>query len=91
MIRDPDGRLRPGLVARFEVRTGEPREVLTVDADAAFERFEVTQVYVVDSDSVAHRRSVSLGPIEGGRAEVLEGLERGRPRGGGRPGPRARR
>jgi len=76
-IRDPEGRLRPGLVARFEVATGAPREVLTVDADAAFERFEVLQVYVVDGEGVAHRRAVSLGPVEDARAEVLEGLAAG--------------
>lgn len=76
-IRDPEGRLRPGLVARFEVQTGAPRTVVTVDADAAFERFEVVQVYVVDDDGVAHRRAVVLGAIEGTRAEVLEGLSAG--------------
>lgn len=76
-IRDPSGRLRPGLVGRFEVRTGEPREVLTIDARAAFERFELTLVYVIDAESVAHRRAVRLGPVVEGRAEVLEGLEAG--------------
>lgn len=76
-IRDPEHRVRPGLVARFEVRTGEPRDVPTVDAAAAFERFELTQVYVVDDDGVAHRRTVELGPVVDGRAEVLEGLTAG--------------
>ncbi len=76
-IRDPGRRLRPGLVARYEVEVGEPRAVLTVDADSSFERFEATQVYVVDDQSVAHRRSVTLGSIRGGRAEVIEGLEEG--------------
>lgn len=74
-VRDPAGRLRPGLVGRFEVETGEPRDVLTIDARAAFERFEQTLVYVVDDEGVAHRRAVRLGPVVEGRAEVLEGLE----------------
>ncbi len=76
-IRDPDRRLRPGLVARFEVQTGAPRDVRSVDADAAFERFEALQVYVIDAEDVARRRVVRLGPVRGGRAEVLEGLELG--------------
>ena len=76
-IRDPDRRLRPGLVARFEVEIGEPSTVLTVDADTSFERFELTQVYVVDADDVAHRRTVTLGPIRDGRSAVLTGLEEG--------------
>jgi len=76
-IDDPQDRLRPGLVGRFEVQTGEPGEVLTVDADAAFERFELTQVYVIGDDSVAHRRPVTLGSIRDGRAAVEAGLEAG--------------
>jgi len=76
-IDDPARRLRPGLVARFAVRTGAPRTVATVDADAAFERFEQMQVYVVDEGDLAHRRTVSLGLVVDGRAEVLEGLEVG--------------
>lgn len=73
-LLDPDHRLRPGLVARFEVVVGEPRTVPTVDADCAFERFEQTQVYLVDAEDVAHRRTVRLGAVEGGRAAILDGL-----------------
>jgi len=76
-IDDPDNRLRPGLVGRFEVQTGAPAAVLTVDADAAFERFERTQVYVVGDDSVAHRRPVTLGSVRDGRAVVVDGLQEG--------------
>ncbi|MCA9606706.1 MAG: efflux RND transporter periplasmic adaptor subunit [Myxococcales bacterium] len=76
-ILDPDHRLRPGLVARFEVVVGAPRTVATVDADCAFERFEQTQVYVVDAEQVAHRQTVRLGEVEDGRAEVIEGLAPG--------------
>jgi len=76
-INDPERRLRPGLVARFEVVTGESVEMLSVDSDAVFERFELTQVFVVDGQGVAHRRTVTLGAVRGGRAQVLEGLEAG--------------
>ncbi len=76
-ILDPEHRLRPGLVARFEVAVGEPQAVLTIDADCAFERFELTQVYAVDAEGVAHRRTVTLGPIADGRAAVIEGLTAG--------------
>ena len=76
-IDDASGRLRPGLVARFEVQTGEPQLVLTVDADATFERFEVTHAYVVDAEGVAHRRALELGPVRAGRAQVIAGLEAG--------------
>jgi membrane fusion protein (multidrug efflux system) len=75
-IDDPEDRLRPGLVARFTVQTGEPRLVFRVPLEAVFERFGRQHVYVVE-DEIAHRRAVSLGQIRDGFAEVTEGLKRG--------------
>ena len=69
-------RLRPGLVARFTVQTGEPRMALRVPLEGVFERFGSQHVYVV-VDGVAHRRAVTLGPIRGGLAEIIEGVEEG--------------
>ncbi|MBX3269142.1 MAG: efflux RND transporter periplasmic adaptor subunit [Sandaracinaceae bacterium] len=76
-VRDPSRRVRPGLVARFEVVVGEPASVLTIDADCPFVRFELTQVYVVDAEGVAHRRAVTLGAVRDGRVAVLTGLNAG--------------
>jgi len=70
------GRLRPGLVARFIVETGEPREVIQVPLDGVFERFGSQHVYVVE-DGVARRRSIVLGEVRAGSAEVVEGVEVG--------------
>ena len=74
---DPhDGRLRPGLVARFSVQTGEPRMVMRVPLDGIFERFGTQNVYVID-DGVARRRVITLGQIRAGHAEVLDGIIEG--------------
>jgi membrane fusion protein (multidrug efflux system) len=75
-LDDHDGRLRPGLVARFSVQTGEPRTVIQVPLDGIFERFGNQHVYVVE-DGVAHRRAIVLGPVRTGHAEVVEGLRPG--------------
>jgi membrane fusion protein (multidrug efflux system) len=75
-IDDPDGRLRPGLVARFVVETGEPRMVMRVPLEGVFERFGSQHVYVIE-DGVAERRAIVLGPVGAGFAEVTEGLEPG--------------
>lgn len=75
-LGDHSGRLRPGLVARFSVQTGEPRSILRVPLDGVFERFGSQHVYVVE-DRIAHRRAVALGPIREGHAEVVEGLRAG--------------
>jgi RND family efflux transporter MFP subunit len=69
-------RLRPGLVARFSVQTAEPRMVIRVPLAGVFERFGTLYVYVVEDD-VARRRSVSLGEIRAGHAEVLDGIAEG--------------
>lgn len=75
-IEDHDGRLRPGLVARFSVQTGEPRSVIRVPLDGVFERFGNQHVYVV-VDGVAQRRAIVLGPVRAGYVEVVEGLQPG--------------
>jgi RND family efflux transporter MFP subunit len=75
-LDDHGDRLRPGLVARFSVQTGEPREVIQVPLDGVFERFGSQQVYVVE-DGLAKRRPIVLGAVRAGNAEVAEGIEPG--------------
>lgn len=75
-IDDPGNRLRPGLVARFTVETGPPRDVLRVPAEGVFERFGRQHVYLVE-DGVAHRREVSLGLIRDGLIELTRGVQAG--------------
>lgn len=76
-LGDVRERLRPGLMARFTVDVGPEDQHLTVDADAVFERFEQTHVYVVGENDIAVRRRVELGSTHNGRALVLDGLETG--------------
>jgi len=75
-LDDHGGRLRPGLVARFSVETGEPKAVIRVPLEGVFERFGSQHVYVI-ADGIAHRRSIVLGTVGAGFAEVTEGIEPG--------------
>ena len=75
-LDDHEARLRPGLVARFSVQTGDPKEVMQVPLDGIFERFGSQHLYVVE-DGVAKRRSIVLGPVRAGYAEVIEGIKPG--------------
>lgn len=75
-LDDHEGRLRPGLVARFAVQTGPPSEVIQVPLDGIFERFGRQHVYVIE-DGVAHRREIDLGPVRAGYAEVVRGVAPG--------------
>jgi membrane fusion protein (multidrug efflux system) len=71
-----EGKLRPGLVARFAVQTGPPTRVIQVPLDGIFERFGSQHVYVVQ-DGIARRREIGLGPVRAGHAEVIRGVEPG--------------
>lgn len=75
-LDDHQGRLRPGLVAKFEVITGEPRIEIRVPLDGIFERFGSQHVYVIE-DGIARRRVVELGSVRAGFAEVIRGVESG--------------
>jgi membrane fusion protein, multidrug efflux system len=75
-LRDPEARLRPGLVARLRVETGPPRQALTVDENAVFERFRQSFVFVVQQGKAA-RREVMPGELRDGRIEILSGLQSG--------------
>jgi RND family efflux transporter MFP subunit len=75
-LDDPGGRLRPGLVARFSVVTGEPEMVMRVPLDGVFERFGSQHVYVIE-DGIAWRRVIVLGLVRAGFAEVAGGIEPG--------------
>jgi RND family efflux transporter MFP subunit len=75
-LEDHGGRLRPGLVARFSVETGKPTKVLRVPLDGVFERFGSQYIYVVEG-GLAKRRSIVVGAVRDGYAEVIEGVETG--------------
>lgn len=75
-LDEHDGRLRPGLVAKFEVITAEPRQEIRVALDGVFERFGSQHVYVIE-DGIARRRAIELGSVRAGFAEVSSGLEPG--------------
>lgn len=75
-IDDPEKRLRPGLVGRFTVDTGDPRQALRAPIEAVFERFGRQHVYVVDK-GVASRREVTLGPMKEGLVELKGGVDVG--------------
>ena len=63
-------------MAKFSVQTGEPKTVIRVPLEGVFERFGTQHVYVVD-DGIARRRSIVLGTVGAGFAEVVQGIEQG--------------
>jgi RND family efflux transporter MFP subunit len=74
--RDAARGVRPGSFARVTLAAGE-RSAVTVPSSALVHRGQLASVFVVDADSVARLRLLTLGlPVED-RVEVLSGLEAG--------------
>jgi membrane fusion protein (multidrug efflux system) len=74
-IANPDGRLRPGMLARLEVPRRELADALVVPLAALVDLGGRKAVYVVE-DGRASRRDVTLGPTVGEEV-VIEGLAPG--------------
>lgn len=75
-IANPDGRLRPGMLARMEVPRRTLQGALLVPLEALVDLGEERALFVVE-DGVARRRIVELGPVLGERVVVLSGLAPG--------------
>lgn len=79
-LKNPEGRLRPGMFAEVTVRLPEERHVLTVPATAVLYQPYGDAVFVVrqgEDGSVAERLPVTTGDVRAGRVEVVSGLEEG--------------
>ncbi|HSM15225.1 MAG TPA: efflux RND transporter periplasmic adaptor subunit [Thermoanaerobaculia bacterium] len=74
-IDNPEGRLRPGMLARLEVPRREIPDALTVPMSALVELGGAKAVWVVEGD-LASRREVTLGPVIGEEV-VVQGLDAG--------------
>jgi RND family efflux transporter MFP subunit len=71
-----DARLRSGLFGRAQFSRGN-RSTLFIPQAAVVDRGQLQGVYVLDQNSVATLRYISLGKTAGSAVEVLSGLEAG--------------
>jgi RND family efflux transporter MFP subunit len=65
-----------GMFARVQVPTGHSRQLL-IKRSAIIIRGQLTGLYLVDSDNIAHFRLIRLGKTSGDYVEVLSGLKEG--------------
>lgn len=75
-LSNPDGRLKPGMLARIEIARRSLPAALLVPLDAVVDLESSRVVYVV-ADGRAERRTIQLGPMIGDRVVVEEGLGAG--------------
>lgn len=71
------GLLLPGSMVRVEIAASSPIRDIMVPQKALAADGQGDYVYVVDSDSIAHRRSVTLGAESGSMRQVTSGLMEG--------------
>jgi multidrug efflux pump subunit AcrA (membrane-fusion protein) len=77
-IANPGERLKPGSTARVSIIAETIQNTLVVPASALLNGDEGRQkVMVVSKDSVAHERAVAVGVRQGGRVQILSGVQDG--------------
>jgi len=74
ILDNTDGNLAPGMFGRFTIAYEKHANALVIPANALLDEDEETTVYVVQDNEVV-RRSVEIGIEEGGRVEILDGLQ----------------
>ena len=77
VLRNPGGRLRPGMVADVTVFGGAKREVLTVPSEAVIYTGARNVVIVAHGHGKFRALEVRTGMEAQGKTEVLQGLEAG--------------
>jgi RND family efflux transporter MFP subunit len=65
-----------GMFARVQIPTGHSRQLL-IKRSAIIIRGQLTGLYLVDSDNIAHFRLIRLGKTSGDSVELLSGLKEG--------------
>jgi len=76
VIPNDDRALRPGMLLTVKVVT-QQKQALMVPERIIVQVGENAYVYIIDGESLARRQSVVLGTRQGGRVEILSGLESG--------------
>ncbi|UGU17310.1 efflux RND transporter periplasmic adaptor subunit [Sinomicrobium kalidii] len=79
LVKNPEHRILPGMIAEILIDTDNETEVLTVPGSAILRDADnSTYVYVLDKNSnTVFKRSVSVGKFHKDRIEITSGLEEG--------------
>ncbi|WP_376692699.1 efflux RND transporter periplasmic adaptor subunit [Wenzhouxiangella sp. EGI_FJ10409] len=75
-LRDPSGRLRPGMFGRFDIVHDRREQAVLVPVESVLIEDGEASIFVVD-DGEAQRRSVEVGYRNNGDYEIVAGIEPG--------------
>ncbi|CAN5322230.1 efflux RND transporter periplasmic adaptor subunit [soil metagenome] len=73
-IEDPEQELKPGMFSRISIVYETRPDALLIPRVALVDDDTSAAVFVIE-EGIAHRRTVRTGLVQGGRVEVLEGLD----------------
>lgn len=73
-LRNPDGRLRPGLFANADLGIAVREQVPMIAAEAVLQRADGAVAFRLADGGHVERRVIKLGAFHEGRVEVAEGL-----------------
>jgi membrane fusion protein, multidrug efflux system len=76
-VKNPQGRLRPGMSANVSAVLSRRDSALTIPNEAVFAEGDKNFVFAIKPDSTVTRVALALGTRLAGSVEVLEGLEPG--------------
>ena len=76
-LDNADGILKPEMFASFEINGATLQTGLAVPAEAVIREGDMARVWVVDAHRTAHCRQVTLGLVNAGYAQILDGLKAG--------------
>ncbi len=76
-LANPGHRLKAEMYVEVELCNGDPGNAVFIPAAAAVSEGNVSYVFVAEGQGAYRRQTVRLGPEQGGRTEVLEGLKEG--------------
>lgn len=78
-LKNPDGRLRPGMFAEVTTAQGKPRQVLTIPRTAVSYNPYGDFVFLItegkSGQKIAQRIQIATGAIQHGRVEIVKGLK----------------
>ncbi|MBX6394982.1 MAG: efflux RND transporter periplasmic adaptor subunit [Alicyclobacillaceae bacterium] len=75
-IPNPDGRLKPGMVAQITIQGLTPVQGLVIPASALVETPDGPKVFTVENN-VAHQHLIQIGAVDSQHVQVLKGLKEG--------------
>ncbi|MEO6685589.1 MAG: efflux RND transporter periplasmic adaptor subunit, partial [Dyadobacter sp.] len=77
-LKNPGGKLLPGMITQTKISTGVSVDALTIPATAVIrDADDITYVYVADANQKVIRKRITASGVQGNDVIISEGLQEG--------------